>query len=395
MRVCPSLALSRLLFLCTIVFAVCTSAARAQTFKVVYNFNGAADGANPLNGLMLTSTGVMYGTTDSGGAYDNGALFSFANGKATRVHSFQAGADGAQPQSFLIQDKSGNLYGTTYAGGAYGDGTVFRISGTTETILHVFGSHLDDGAAPQAGLTMDSAGNLYGTTTKGGTSGHGTVFMLSRNTNGTWTEKTLHNFSGDPDGSAPVAGVTLDSSGNVYGTTSDGGAHGYGTIFELKKASSWAESILHSFQNLTDGATPYAGLIAGPAGSLFGAATDGGQQGGGTVFQLVPASGKWNFVVITSLPGWGVSGSFRNLLFDVAANTIYATTHCDGTHNAGTIYQLSSVNGKWTYKLLYTFTGGVDGKFAFTNLVLSGGKLYGTTNVGGALGKGVIFELTP
>ena len=367
---------------------------QAQTFKVVHNFSGAADGANPLNGLMLTSTGVMFGTTNAGGAYGNGALYSFASGKLTRIHSFQAGKDGAQPQSFLIQDKSGNFYGTTYTGGGYGDGTIFRISGTSESILHAFGSQLHDGAAPQAGLAIDSLGNLYGTTTKGGTVGRGTVFMLVHNANNTWTEKILHNFGAGSDGFAPVGGVTLDASGNLYGTTSEGGAHGYGTVFELKKASSWAETILHSFQNLNDGATPFAGLVAGPSGSLLGAATDGGQRGGGTVFQLVPTAGTWNFSVITSIPGWGVSGSFRNLIFD-GVNTVYATTHCDGTHNAGTIYKLSFASGKWSYKLLYTFTGGNDGRFAFTNLVRSGGNLYGTTNLGGTLGKGVIFELTP
>jgi uncharacterized repeat protein (TIGR03803 family) len=337
----------------------------------------------------------MYGTTNYGGAYDDGAVFSFSNGKLTRIHSFEGGQDGAHPQSLLIEDKSGNLYGTTSAGGGYGDGTVFRIAGTTETVLYSFGSHLYDGSNPQAGLVMDSAGNLYGTTTAGGTSGHGTVFMLVRGAKGAFTEKILHNFGAGSDGSAPVAGVTPDSNGNLYGTTSEGGAQGYGTVFELKKADSWAETILHSFENLDDGATPYAGLIEeDPSGTLFGAATDGGAQGGGTVFRLTPSSGKWNFAVLTSIPGWGVSGSFRSLMFD-GSNTIYATTHCDGDDRSGTVYRLSQVDGKWVYTLLYTFRGGDDGKYVFSNLVLSGGKLYGTSNVGGTNGKGVIFEVNP
>jgi uncharacterized repeat protein (TIGR03803 family) len=393
MRVRLLLPLARVVFL--VASTLIAFQAQAQSFKVVHDFSGETDGANPLNGLMLSSTGVMYGTATWGGAYDNGAVFSLDNGKLTLIHSFEAGQDGAQPQSFLIQDKSGNLYGTTFAGGGYGDGTVYRITGKTETVLYHFGSHLHDGSAPAAGLAMDSAGNLYGTTTKGGTSGHGTVFMLLQATNGTYTEKILRNFGGDPDGSAPVAGVTLDSAGNVYGTTSEGGTYGYGTVFELKKASSWAETILHSFENLSDGATPYAGLIAGPSGSLLGAATDGGTLGGGTVFELTPSDGKWNFSVITSIAGWGIAGSFRNLMFDSANNTIYATTHCDGDHNAGTAYKLALVDGKWVYTLLFTFNGGDDGKFVFSNLVLSGGELYGTTNIGGSNGMGVIFEVTP
>jgi uncharacterized repeat protein (TIGR03803 family) len=378
-----------------VAFMFIASQGQAQSFQVVHDFHGMDDGANPLNGLMLSSTGVLYGTTTWGGAYDNGAVFSLASGKIALVHSFEAGKDGAQPESFLIQDKSGNLYGTTSAGGGYGDGTVYCITGKTETVLYHFGSHLQDGAAPEAGLAMDSAGDLYGTTTRGGTAGYGTVFMLVRATNGAYTEKILHNFGADPDGSAPVAGVTLDSNGNLYGTTSEGGKYGHGTVFELQKASSWAETILHSFEKLGDGATPYAGLIAGPSGSLLGAATDGGENGGGTVFQLTSSAGKWNFSVLTSIPGWGISGSFRNLMFDGANNTIYATTHCDGVDTAGTVYKLALVDGKWVYTLLYTFTGGADGKFVFSNLVLSGGKLYGTTNIGGADGDGVIFAVAP
>lgn len=372
-----------------------TPTIRAQSFQIVHDFSGTSDGANPLNGLMLSSTGIMYGTTSGGGEYGNGAVFSFSGGKLTRIYSFEGGYDGGQPESFLIQDKAGNLYGTTYAGGGYADGTVYRITGTTKTVLYRFGSHSHDGSAPRAGLAMDSDGNLYGTTVSGGTSSHGTVFMLVHNTNGTWTEKILHNFSGDPDGSGPVAGVTLDSHGNLYGTTPIGGAHGYGTVYELVKASSWDETILHSFQNLNDGATPYAGLIAGPSGSLLGAATDGGQRGGGTVFQLTPSGSNWNFLTLTSIPGWGISGSFRNLMFDTVNNTVYATTHCDGAHGSGTVYKLALVDGEWVYTLLYTFTGGDGGQYVFSNLVLNGGKLYGTTNIGGVDGDGIIFEVTP
>lgn len=394
MKVCffPRSCASRFVF--SVALAFLASAGHAQSFKVVHDFTGTGDGANPLNGLMLSSSGVMYGTTNSGGAYDCGTVFSFIGGKLTRIHSFEGGKDGAEPRSFLIQDKAGNLYGTTFAGGGYGDGTVYRIAGSTETVIYRFGSHLHDGSGPEAGLAMDSAGNLYGTTTKGGSSGYGTVFMLVRSASGTWTEKILHNFSAEPDGSVPVAGITLDSSGNLYGTTSEGGTDGYGTVFELKKASSWAETIVHSFENLADGATPYAGLMPGPSGSLFGAATDGGAQGGGTVFQLTSSAGKWKFTILKSIPGWGISGSFRNLMFD-GANTIYATTHCDGSHNSGTVYKLALINGKWLYALLYTFTGGDDGKYVFSNLALSGGKLYGTSNIGGTFGKGVIFEVTP
>jgi uncharacterized repeat protein (TIGR03803 family) len=243
---------------------------------------------------------------------------------------------------------------------------------------------------------MDAAGNLYGTTAQGGSAGNGTVFELVAPTkkHGSWEEIVLYSFGTGTDGATPVSGVYLDASGNLYGTTSLGGAYGYGTIFQLTPGSAWTEKVLHSFQNADDGAYPYAGLISDAAGNLYGAATQGGTAGGGTVFKLKPSKGGWKFSVLYSVPGWGISGSFRNLLLDDAGN-IYGTTHCDGDDNAGTIFELTPAHGGWTYTLLYTFTGGGDGQFTISNLVLKNGKLYGTTQYGGANGAGVIYTLTP
>jgi uncharacterized repeat protein (TIGR03803 family) len=368
---------------------------QAQTFSVIHDFTGGADGANPLNGLLLNSKGLMYGTASSGGAYNSGLVFKVnPKGKVTALYTFTGGSDGASPESFLIEDKAGNLYGTTYAGGASNNGTVFKITGTKETVLYSFGAQSNDGYGPQAGLAMDASGNLYGTTPDGGLYGGGTVFELVPGKSGSWTENILYNFGEGTDGSAPVAGVTLDASGNLYGTTSTGGEYGYGRVFELNKASSWSETVIHDFENLDDGATPYAGLITGPSGVFYGAATDGGSAGGGTVFQLTPSGGSWNFSVIDSINGWGISGSFRNVMVD-SAGTIYATTHCDGANVAGTVYQLVPSGGTWNYTQLYTFTGGDDGLYSFSNLVLRDGKLYGTTKEGGTYGNGVIFEVTP
>jgi uncharacterized repeat protein (TIGR03803 family) len=191
-----------------------------------------------------------------------------------------------------------------------------------------------------------------------------------------------------------VAGVTY-SSGKLYGTTSAGGAKGDGTVFELTlSGSTWKETILHAFENGDDGATPYAGLVADKAGNFYGAATDGGTGGGGTVFKLTPSGGSWSFDVIYSNPGWGISGSFRNLLIE-ASGTIYGTTHCDGQHEAGTVYDLTPSGSSWKFTQLYQFTGGTDGLFSFTNPVLVNGKIYGTTNVGGSDKSGVVWEVTP
>jgi uncharacterized repeat protein (TIGR03803 family) len=369
------------------------SAAQAQTFKVVHNFTGGADGANPLNGLMLDSTGTMYGTASAGGANNNGTVFAVSPTGALKVlYAFKGGSDGSTPQSFLIEDSGGRLYGTTSAGGTYGGGTVFRVAGSKETILYNFGSG-SDGSAPLGGLIFDSAGNLYGTTSAGGASGNGTVFMLTPK-GSSYKETLLYSFGSGTDGAVPYAAVALDSAGDVLGTTSAGGTYTYGTVFELSKANSWVETIVYNFENQDDGAVPYAGLVADGLGNFYGAATEGGSQGGGTVFELTPSGTSWNFSAIQSVPGWGISGSFRDVMLD-SNGTIYATTHCDGSYDAGTVYQLVPGGGIWNYTLLYTFTGGTDGLYSYSNLVMNHGKLFGTTKQGGGYGNGVVFVVVP
>ena len=374
--------------------AMATPQAQAQTFSVFHNFTGS-NGAYPLNGLLGHGK-VFFGTTSSGGTFNYGTVFRIsATGAETVLHNFSGGADGGSPQGSLIRDTLGNLYGTTTVGGSSGMGTVFKLTGRTLTVLYSFAGHAD-GAGPQAGLAMDAAGKLYGTTAQGGTSGNGTVFRLSPPAvqGGPWTESVLYSFGTGSDGAVPVAGVTLDAAGNLYGTTSAGGAYTYGTVFQLTPGNVWTEHILHSFKNGNDGAIPYAGLIADKSGNLYGAATQGGTGGGGTAFELSSSNGNWTFTVLYSVPGWGISGSFRNLVIDSSGN-IFGTTHCDGSDGSGTIYELTPSASGWNYKLLYTFTGGTDGLYSFSNLVVKQGSLFGTTAYGGSQGAGVIFQITP
>ena len=379
--------------------AVATPHSHAQTFSVIHNFTGGSDGGNPLAGFTIDGAGYLYGTTNAGGASGVGTVFKVTGkGKEIVLHSFTGGADGANPESSLVMDVAGNLYGTTIAGGASGAGTVFKIGAKgRETVLYSFTGQAD-GAKPEAALAMDAAGNLYGTTTAGGSNGNGTVFKLTvpKKANGKWKEKVLYSFGSGTDGTTPVSGVTLDSKGNIYGTASAGGSYGFGTVFELTLSKSgWTESILHDFQNSSDGAVPYAGLIFDKSGNLYGAATEGGTGGGGTVFELMPSSGGWTFNVIYGVAGWGISGTFRNVILDASGN-IYATTHCDGANNSGTVYELTNSGGIWTYNSLYVFTGGSDGQFSFSNLVFDKyGNLYGTTNQGGGNGSGDIFKIKP
>jgi uncharacterized repeat protein (TIGR03803 family) len=378
---------------------VASSAARAQTFSVVHSFTGGSDGAGPLAGLVIDRSGNLYGTSSSGGSFGSGTVFKVdSSGHETALYNFTGGADGGSPQASLLLS-GGNLYGTTNSGGASGAGTVFEVTlSGKETVLYTFTGKAD-GANPDASLIRDGAGNLYSTTFAGGTNGNGTVFKLLRPTvtGGAWTEQVLYSFGKGTDGANPVAGVTLKT-GHLYGTTSAGGTYGYGTVFQLTPSKSgWTESILHQFEMQSDGGVPYAGIIVDHSGNLYGAATDGGaggSNGGGTVFELTPSNGSWTFSVIYSLPGWGISGSFRNLL--LASGKIYATTHCDGANSAGTVYELSLTGTTWTYTLLYDFSGNSDGRYAFSNLVMDKqGNLYGTTNVGGANGYGDVFKVKP
>jgi uncharacterized repeat protein (TIGR03803 family) len=209
---------------------------------VLYSFtNSGGDGGYPAAGLVMDKAGNLYGTTLRGGTYDYGTVFELdASGNETVLHSFTNSAgDGALPHAGLLIDKKGNLYGTTEAGGTYGHGTVFEMdSSGNETVLYSFTKSGGDGGSPAAGLVMDKAGNLYGTTSFGGlTSNSGTVFKLDTSGN----ETVLHSFTNGDDGAIPLADLIIDKKGNLYGITIFGGAYrysdpagvGFGTVFKL------------------------------------------------------------------------------------------------------------------------------------------------------------------
>ncbi len=280
-------ALLRVAVLCAaLIMAAAGSASAAPTESVLHSFTGgSSDGAFPFAGLIADSAGNLYGTTQGGGASNNGVVFKLApGGTETVLHSFTGGSDGSNPLfAGLIADGAGNLYGTTEFGGGTGCGgpgcgVVFKLTptGSSYTVLHSFAGGSGDGANPYAGLIIDSAGNLYGTTEFGGGPGCGVVFKLAPG----GTETVLHTFTGSPnDGAFPTAGLFADSGGNLYGTTAGGGAppppnappcggSGCGTVFKL--APGGAETVLYTFCrlfNCNDGAGP-SGVIADSAGNL-------------------------------------------------------------------------------------------------------------------------------
>jgi uncharacterized repeat protein (TIGR03803 family) len=391
------------------LLAVSTPAS-AQHETVLYNFG--LNGTEPL-GLVLDAKGSFYGTTYQGrGDYLFGTVLELspaAGGgwRETVLHTFGRPGDGMNPQCTLIFDKAGNLYGTTFFRGRGGNGVVFELSPAadgswSETILHSFANNGKDGLQPVGGLIFDASGNLYGTTTAGGTLGLGSVFELQPASGGIWTEKVIYSFGLVADGDTPTGSLVLDGSGNLYGTTALGGVNGTGTVFELKagEGGTWAERILHTFGSGQDGdgANVSPGVVRDASGNLYGTTSYGGANLGGTVFELSPTlSGKWREEILLNCNYQGRSPQLpvAGVVFDASGN-LYATTGGGGTYGAGTVLELKSAgNGNWLPNVLQNFNGS-DGSYPFASLILDrAGNLYGTTYQGGAYGWGTVFEITP
>ena len=255
---------------------------------ILYNFGGPLDGNSPYSGVILDSSGNLYGTAANGGQGLNyGTFYRITPGDLfpeTGLFTFNGLQQNATPYDLgtVITDSQGNFYGTNSGNALYGTGNVFQMTLTSngfaeETVLHEFQGGPADGANPYAGLVMDAEGDLFGTTTGGGpgctAAGCGTVFELSPNGDGTYREGIIYAFAGGPgDGAVPYGGLVQDLQGHLYGTTAYGGTYGSGTVFELayQGNGTWAESVLYSFGNHGDGAQPWGRLLIDSHGNLYG-----------------------------------------------------------------------------------------------------------------------------
>jgi len=337
-----------------------------------------------------------------------------ADGSWTKkdLHDFGRDPDGVSPVASLVFDSAGNLYGTTITGGHdLTSGIVFELmpngdGSWTENILRFFFPDGPRGSAPADGLIFDSMGNLYGTTTTGSLTG--VVFELKPKAGGTWTEKVLHSFSGGNQGSFPYAGLILDAAGNLYGTTAGTLRIGediidYGTVFELMPSAGggWDFKILHEFKNDgKDGFTPVAGLTFDADGNLYGTTYGGGNFGGGTAFELTPnADGTWTEKILHKFKNDGKDGySVRGGLTFDSAGSLYGTTVAGGSDNMGTVFKLTpTAEGRWTEKIVHNFKNdGKDGNAPFAGVIIdASGNLYGTTRTGGTHNGGTVFKITP
>ena len=325
----------------------------------------------------------------------------------TVLHNFGSNpADGVDPTAGVIGDSDGNLYGTTTSGGTAGQGVVYKLDpaiqspgGWLETVLYTFTGGAD-GGNPQAGVIHDSEGNLYGTSYGGGDlacgfngSACGTVFKLDP----TGTETVLHRFTGGADGSYPAAGVIRDSAGNLYGTASQGGPD-YGVVYKLDTGGH--EAVLYSFTGGTDGSVPDAGVIGDSSGNIYGTTSAGGTAGWGVAYKLDAARQE---TVLYSFTGEADGGEPNAGVVRDSAGNLYGTTLLGGNTVACPSSPILHGGCGVVYKLdragnesvLYSFTGGADGGYPTAGVIRdSAGNLYGTTsNYFGAGGYGVVYKL--
>jgi uncharacterized repeat protein (TIGR03803 family) len=376
---------------CGVAFELSSSSA-GWTYSLVHTFLGGTDGGQPLAGMIFDSAGNLYATTGVGGDDHDcpalgpgcGTVDEFTpstNGTWTEktLVEFNGAGTGWYPLGPVVMDAAGNLYGTTEYGGSSdfcngengGCGIVFKLSpnaggGWTETVLHVFHSYAGGagGYVPFSGVVLDAAGNLYGTTAKGGSSIHcngfgcGVVYKLSPNSDGSWTETVLHSFTEGLDGGLPFAGVAFDSKGNLYGAAYIGGTPslcsptGCGTIFQMspKADGAWSFHVIHSFTG-SDGSNPWGTPVIDAHGNLYGTTLIGGGStcnrgyGCGTVFKMAPSSSGtgWQFTMLHAFgnPPDGAQ-PFGGVAIDASGN-IFGTTQYGGlgTVCCGTVFEIT------------------------------------------------------
>lgn len=309
------------------------------------------------------------------------------------IHRFTGGQDGGNPFAGLTIDAAGNLYGTTYGGGL-GYGIVFKLqkagSGWIFSSLHSFRGG-NDGANPKAPVIIGTDGSLYGTTQAGGGSCFcGTVFKLIGrpiHSMAPWPEVVLYRFTGYADGYAPSEGLVSDQAGNLYGTTISGGPENVGTAYELIPISTgWTFKLIHIFQVFNDGENPYGNLIVDSSGNLYGTTVYGGSYYDGTVYELSPSGSIWTISLLYNFQN-GIDGGHPSsgVIIDNSGNLYGAT--------ADNIFELVHSGGNWVYTVLYNLGG--DGPTEGGLVMDRTRSIYGTTYLGGAHRAGSIFKLTP
>ncbi len=385
-----------------LVLAAGVFPARAATIVTLDSFNGT-NGTFPVAALIADAAGNLFGTTQNGWTSNAGTVFEIVNtggsyGSPVTLTKF-TGSNGTNPTSVLLIDSAGNLFGTTYAGGASNKGTVWEIAKTgssysSPTTLASF-SGSGNGMNPIDGLLVDAAGNLFGTTSGGGSSGVGTIFELPKSGSLYGSLSTLLTFTGS-NGSNPHGGLIADAAGNLFGTTIGGGTSNDGIVFELPKSGSSFGSLLTlgTFSG-SNGIAPYAMLTADSAGNLFGTTLSGGASSHGTVFELAKSGSSYgSLTTIASFTGSNGADPLAGLLID-GAGSLFGTTWHGGTSNVGTVFEIAKTGSTYGSIAVLASFNGTNGSVPYGTLIAdAGGNLFGTTSGGGANSDGTVFELT-
>ncbi len=384
-------------------------AAASDQEALLHLFRLGHDGGFPAGGLTADAAGNLYGTTGDG-VHTFGTVYRLSPGGAGGwnfhiIYTMTGYFDGAIPTDAVTLDSKGNIYGTSVTGGDASQGAVWQIrldrSGKRAKLIRTYDfSGYADGGHPNSAVIIDQAGNLYGTTpSTADDSACGAAYELVPD-GPVWLPHTLHNFTCGADGGYPNASLVMDASGTLYGTAPYGGT-GTGVVFALARQNGrWKETVLHSFDG-SDGQTPESNLIFDAAGNLYGTTAGAG----GTVFKLAPPANRsdkkarWALTTLFQFPG-GAGGAYpyTGLTFDRSGN-LYGATDFGGDpscqNGCGVAYELSPSQGAaWTEKVLHTFHGHRYGANPSSPLLLGADNtLYGTTSAGGK-GPGVIFSLT-
>ena len=391
------------------VIAVLFSTAwAASTTKLIYSFGGGSDGEYLDTELVRDSAGNLYGTSVQGGPYNSGTVFQVTPaGLHTVLYDFRGGADGGEPYKGVTLDAAGNLYGTAVTGGGGacegGCGVVFQLTNSggvwTQSVIHAFRG--SDGSGPGSPVAVDAHGNLYGTTPTGGAYGMGVVYRLSPNGTGGWNFHVIHTFTGGADGGGGSAGkILIDSKGHLFGVCTVGGVNGFGTVYAMSLIQGkWIFKTLYAFKDQPDGALPYGSVVADKFGNLYGTTYYAGANDWGTVYKLTRSNGAWTETVLYSFQG-GTDGAqpLSSLVAD-GARHFYGTTSAGGssTCGCGVIFKITRNSaGQWTEKVLYRFPGAPNAGQAYNGMVSdSAGNFYGATVHGGGTNDGAIYEFTP
>jgi len=417
--------MKRIFTLLTAVFvaSLLVPCAKAQyTVKTLVNFNTGGAGSNPESSLVFDAAGSLYGTTaeqtnvfqlspNSDGTWTENVLWTSAGG-----------SDPSNIRPGIVFDSAGNIYATSYNGGTIGCGTVFKLTHNSggnwsESNLVSFGCGFNNddlnGALPVGGVTLDSAGNLYGGTTQGGTGNNGVIYQLTPNSDGSYTENVIHNFTGGNDGAYPDHPFLIfDSKGNLYGSAALGGEGNCtlfgtstcGTIFEMTPQSggTWSFKVIHTFTGGTDGGNPEGTLVFDKSGNLYGTTYSGGQYGFGVAFKLIPhANGKWGETVLHAFNDKGGDGTnpLGGVIFD-SAGSLYGTTTYGGTDQCfnapgcGVVYKLTPKSSGGTTETILARFHGAPNNGPYNDLLMDGlGNIYGTCTGYNTYSNGSVYEL--